>query len=627
VSDELSLDRFEYVPGRDPRPDLLPCRILVLADVLGPADSFTHESRSSRLFETPIWETRTPRAFDLESLKSDLGGFRPALRYLVEVDGGDGPVGVEVQLDFGRLSDFDPTSIASRLTSTRQLALFRYAARSASCALATGGSPVEAVRATVTRLTGSDDAALARVRDHGEGALASFEEEVAICRNDADVDALIARLGTLIGRITEAAIAHPDFRALEARWRSIELIARAAKHPSESAGTEIAPVLLEILHATSEELLSDFAESIEPRVHEILYHKAYATYGGKPYTAVVLLHEFDCRREDLTLLRHLSAVGATVQAPVLASASPALFGLPDFARLASIADLEELLAQPTLAGWRMLRSNPTSRFLSLCLPRILVRAPHPSCLLEIPVGGRDTIEQVPFSERGAPSYLWGYASAALAAVIVQAFVKYRWSVHIVGLTGGGLVEWLPGVVRPDLGYAVRPSTDALLTDIRERQLARAGFATLLYRRDKERPCFFSAPTVAQTRELHFDANGELNRVSLDDWVNGQLPYLLIATRIAHFLKTAPREWIGENLSARELSERLSGRLNEFCSKTEMPDASTRGRRPLKDVHLEVKETNLPGLFRSVLELKPHLTALGAAFSLRLDLELGFRTPQ
>jgi type VI secretion system protein ImpC len=121
--------------------------------------------------------------------------------------------------------------------------------------------------------------------------------------------------------------------------------------------------------------------------------------------------------EDVALLHALGALGASVGAPFLGEADPALLGC------GSLADSPDPrrwspLDTTTAEAWSALRRSAAAPWLGLALPRLLLRLPY----------GRatDPIEQFAFEEMPVPpshdAYLWGSPAFACALLLGQAYV-------------------------------------------------------------------------------------------------------------------------------------------------------------------------------------------------------------
>ena len=127
---------------------------------------------------------------------------------------------------------------------------------------------------------------------------------------------------------------------------------------------------------------------------------------------------------DLGVLQKMAEVAAAAHTPLLSAASPQLFGLGSFTDLPLPRDLHKIFQSADYIEWRSFREKDDSRYVTLCLPHLLMRLPY----------GNDTdpVETFVYEEDVAgPSpdrYLWGNAAFALAD-------RFRLRVQVVAHTG------------------------------------------------------------------------------------------------------------------------------------------------------------------------------------------------
>ena len=113
-------------------------------------------------------------------------------------------------------------------------------------------------------------------------------------------------------------------------------------------------------------------------------------------------------RADIALLEWISHIAAAAHAPFLAAAGPAMFGLEHITELADVHHLASRFDDPAYAAWHRFRDSEDSRYVGLCVPRILLRRPYgPDGEL---VETFSFIEEVSVVDRSG--YLWGNAAFA-----------------------------------------------------------------------------------------------------------------------------------------------------------------------------------------------------------------------
>src|SRR5439155_7359657 len=125
-------------------------------------------------------------------------------------------------------------------------------------------------------------------------------------------------------------------------------------------------------------------------------------------------------------------------------------------------------------------------------PRVLVRPPYAEC--------RPRADDFLFREdAGGPdrrNYLWGTAVYAFGAVVVQAFADSGWFADIRGVVPGvrgqGLVTGLAvhSFATDRAGVAPKSSTEVMVTEAREKELAELGFIALCHCPDTDLAAFY-----------------------------------------------------------------------------------------------------------------------------------------
>ena len=95
-----------------------------------------------------------------------------------------------------------------------------------------------------------------------------------------------------------------------------------------------------------------------------------------------------------------------------------------------------MFEEPRYQRWNAFRDSEDARYVGMCMPRFMLRAPYGSRESELRVREFDFSEDVIDKH---DNYLWGAASLAMAAKIADSFAKYRWCPNIIGPLGGGAV--------------------------------------------------------------------------------------------------------------------------------------------------------------------------------------------
>ncbi|MCB9761688.1 MAG: type VI secretion system contractile sheath large subunit [Alphaproteobacteria bacterium] len=286
-----------------------------------------------------------------------------------------------------------------------------------------------------------------------------------------------------------AVLRHPRFRACEATWRSLRAL---VDHAAPETGNEI-----RLLSCTPGELAAALRDTPpqETRLAALLAQHLDGLPHGTP--AAAILADWTFGPDDVALLEALAPIAADACAPFIAGASPAFFGLEDFAGLAEHPNL----STRRHAAWQRLRDSDAANFIGLALPRFRLRPDY-----RVDAAGRAASEG---------QGMWGNAAFAVGMRLCDAFAERRWS---AALTGGALA-----------GLPV-PPTEATVTEAREWELCHEGFIPLVHRAGHP-PGFDSANTCRRAPCVGLQGSEE----GVSRRLEGRLPWLLRATRLAHHL--------------------------------------------------------------------------------------------
>jgi len=429
----------------------------------------------------------------------------------------------------------------------------------------------------------------------------------------------IARLDALLNSQVNAILHLPAFQRLEASWRGLhDLVGRAADAEN---------VKVRVLHLTWRELVRDQERAIEFD-HSQLFRKVYSdefgTPGGEPFG--LLLGDYEIRHrpdsdhptDDVGTLAGVAGVAAAAFAPFVVGADPALFDLPGFADMERPLNLGQTFAHVDYLKWQALRQAEDARFVGVVLPRVLRRLPHPD--LPARPGGFRFREEV--GGPGRENYLWGTAVYAFGAVVVQAFADSGWFAELrgvrPGLRGRGLVGGLPVHCFPTdrKGVAPNSSTDAQVTEHREKELAQLGFIPLCHCPDTDVAAFFS--NMSLQRPAAFDRAAATANAGM----SAMLQYILCVSRFSHYLKVIARDRVGSFDDPAACEKYLRQWLLDYTTANPAPNDEERAKYPLRDAQVQVRESpGKPGAYRCVMHLCPHVQLDQVIATVRLATEL------
>jgi type VI secretion system protein ImpC len=452
-------------------------------------------------------------------------------------------------------------------------------------------------------------------RERGKDLVKQFVAEVlqgnvTVSRDtEAMINARIAQIDHLISIQLNEIVHHSDFQKLESSWRGLRYLLEQ---------TETSPMLkIKVLNVSKKELTRDFekaAEFDQSKFFEKVYEEEFGTFGGAPFGALIGDYEFSRHPADVALLEKVSQVAAAAHSPFLSAASPDLLNLESFADLSSHRDIATVFDNTAYVKWKSFRQSEDSRYVGLCLPRVLMRLPY----------GNDTkpVETFHYEEgvdgTDHSKYLWGNAAYALGARVTNAFAVHGWCAAIRGVEGGGRVDGLPAhTFQTDEGdVALKCPTEIAITDRREKELADAGLIPLVHCKGTDYAAFFSEQSCQKPKIYDLESANANARLS------AQLPYMFAVCRVAHYLKAMMREKIGSFMSREECQHYLQRWISNYVLLQDSAAPEAKAAKPLREAKIEVSEIpGKPGAYRAVAFLKPHFQLDELTVSLRLVADL------
>ncbi|HJR08840.1 MAG TPA: type VI secretion system contractile sheath large subunit [Pyrinomonadaceae bacterium] len=454
----------------------------------------------------------------------------------------------------------------------------------------------------------------------------------------------IAQLDEEINEHLSNEVMHdPNFQTLEATWRGLHYLV---------SHTETGDKLkLRILDATKDEIRDDLAKAIEfdqSVQFKKIYEEEYGTFGGSPYSMLLADYFFEGTQPDLDFLERMSGVAAAAHAPFIAAAAPGLFDLERFADLNNPRDLTKIFGSTLFAKWKAFRDSEDSRYVALCLPRFLLRTPYGTDdykKINKETGeydkddrtkepkkeslvGRAPADEINFQERMSrngdrdnPSddkFLWGNAAYLMTERITNAFSHYKWTAAIRGVEGGGLVEGLPAInfQTHEGDVAFKCPVEVSITDRREKELSDLGFISLVHRKNTNQAAFFGGQTT-QKPKLYMDPKATANaRLSCS------LPYILAASRFAHYIKVIMRDKVGSFQSRENVEKFLNSWISNYVLLNDDASQTSKASYPLREARVDVTDIpGKPGCYNATVYLRPHFQLEELTASIRLVAEL------
>ena len=288
--------------------------------------------------------------------------------------------------------------------------------------------------------------------------------------------------------------------------------------------------------------------------------------------------------------------------------------MDSFTELGKPRDLAKVFESTELVKWRSFRETEDSRYVSLVLPHTLLRLPYGPKTK--PVEEFAFVEEV--SGKDHSKYLWGNAAWVLGQRITNAFSLYSWCAAIRGVEGGGLVEGLPThTFMTDEGdIALKCPTEIAITDRREKELNDLGFISLCHCKGTDYAAFFGGQTTNKPRQY------DTPQANANARISSQLPYILAASRFAHYLKAIMRDKIGSFNTKDNVSAYLNRWISQYILSDDNAIQAMKARFPLREARVDVYDVpGKPGSYRATIFLRPHFQLEELTASIRLVAEL------
>jgi type VI secretion system protein ImpC len=452
-------------------------------------------------------------------------------------------------------------------------------------------------------------------RERGKNLVKEFvaqvlEGSITIAK-DAEmmINARIAQIDHLVSLQLNEVMHNAAFQKLEGTWRGVKYLMDQSE-----TGTMLK---IRIMNANKKELLRDLEKAPEfdqSALFKKVYEEEYGVFGGAPFGALVGDYEFGRHPEDIALLEKISNVAASAHAPFISAASASLMNLPDWTSLSAPRDLAKVFDTTEYAKWKSFRQTEDSRYVALCLPRVLGRLPYGANTK--PVEDFNYEEHVDGSDHS--KYLWMNAAFALAARMTNSFSQYGMCVAMRGVEGGGLVTGLPvhNFYTDEGDAAMKCPTEVPITDRREKELADLGFAPLVHCKDTDYAAYFSVQSCQKPKLFDTDSANANARLST------QIPYIMAVSRFAHYLKAMMRDKIGSFMSRTDAEIFLNRWIMKYVVPDDTASPQMKARCPLREARVDVSEIpGKPGAYRAVAFLRPHFQLEELTVSLRLVADL------
>ncbi|MBS3650120.1 type VI secretion system contractile sheath large subunit [Pseudaminobacter sp. 19-2017] len=422
------------------------------------------------------------------------------------------------------------------------------------------------------------------------------------------IDEMIARLDEKLSAQVNEILHNETFQQIESAWRGLHYIV----FNSETDAT----LKLRVMNVSKQELYRDLrlypdAKWDQSPLFKAVYEQEFGTLGGHPFGCLIGDYHFDHSAVDVRLLRDLGKIAAAAHAPFIAGAAPGLMGMDSWTELMNPRDLSKVFDTPDYAAWKSLRDSENSRYVGLCMPRVLARQPYGAKSLPV--------EEFAFEEQTdghtGQKYSWMNASYAMAANINRAYKEYGWTVRIRGVQSGGEVINLPTHTFPtdDGGVDLKCPTEISITDRRENELSRSGLLPLIHRKNTDKAAFIGAQSLYRPKKY------DKEEATAADNLSARIPYMFAISRFSHYLKCMVRDQIGETKERQELERWLQSWINLYVDADPANSSIlTKARKPLAAARVDVfEDAENPGFYGARFYLRPHFQLEGMDIGMSL----------
>jgi type VI secretion system protein ImpC len=422
------------------------------------------------------------------------------------------------------------------------------------------------------------------------------------------IDEMIARLDEKLSAQVNEILHNETFQQIESAWRGLHYIV----FNSETD----ASLKLKVINVSKQELYRDLrlypdAKWDQSPLFKAVYEQEFGTLGGHPFGCLIGDYHFDHSAVDVRLLRDLGKIAAAAHAPLIAGAAPGLMGMDSWTELMNPRDLSKIFDTPDYAAWKSVRDSENSRYVGLCMPRVLARQPYGAKSLPV--------EEFAFEEQtdghAGQKYSWMNAAYAMAANVNRAYKEYGWTVRLRGVQSGGEVINLPTHTFPtdDGSVDLKCPTEIAITDRRENELSRSGLLPLIHRKNTDKAAFIGAQSLYRPKKY------DKEEATAADNLSARIPYMFAISRFSHYLKCMVRDQIGETKERQELERWLQGWINQYVDADPAnSDSITKARKPLAAARVDVfEDAENPGFYGARFYLRPHFQLEGMDIGMSL----------
>ena len=260
---------------------------------------------------------------------------------------------------------------------------------------------------------------------------------------DASQAAMLEAVDHALSAAMSSILHHPDFQAVEANWRTLDMLARRVE-----TGQHLEMVLYDV---SVEEFTADLAANEdlgESALYDMLVERPRLNEDQGPLAAVFGMYTFEETPPHAELLARMSKICSHMDAPFVAAIGA------DFLKTKA-DDLHPLVAKT----WAAFRETPEAKYVGLASPRFLLRMPY----------GKKTDPVDPFdyeefnAKEGLRSMLFGNPAALVMVLLAKSLAEQGSAIQLGSIMS---VDDMPfHYMNDQYGDQVAlPSTERLLNE-------------------------------------------------------------------------------------------------------------------------------------------------------------------
>lgn len=430
------------------------------------------------------------------------------------------------------------------------------------------------------------------------------------------LEEVISKISCLLNQQLNLIIHHPRFQKLEASWRGVKLLVAFTKQNKV--------IKLKMLNLTAKELSKDVGNATDPEqtyLFQKVYTQEFDVPGGEPYGILLGDYAFNHKpsneiKDSISLLKVLGQICTAAFCPFVSAISASHFGVNRFSEYPQHANLQKLFKQTEYDRWKSLHEDEATRFISLMLPKFMIRKPYDT---NYEKKSRFFSETVKTTE----NILWANPAYLMGCSVIECFIDTGWFGKLRGyhLNLDGHQTPFSGrlhqLTDPNLSMP-KCITELQITDDFERNISNEGYTCLKDNPWQQRMNIFNCPS------LYIGQSYNSNIATANLKISGMMHYVLCVSRFAHYVKVIARDKIGSFVNAKSCEASLNKWLHQYTTSSSTSSPNMLARFPLSAASVQIQpKPGVSGEFNGIIHIKPHyqLDSMSSHLKLVTDIKL------